>query len=53
MFKKQILGASYIPPYEEDYFKFPWYMRDLMAYFSQLDYKEIAIIQPHIFEIKK
>lgn len=53
MFKKQILGASYIPPYAEDYFKLPWYMRDLMAYFSHLDYKEMSDNSTTYFRDKK
>ena len=42
MSKRPVLGNSYVPPFPPDYNKFPWYERDLVAYFNYLDYKEMA-----------
>ena len=34
-------GLKYVPKFQEDYFKLPWYERDLMSYYNHLKYQEI------------
>lgn len=35
-------GQKYVPKYQEDYFKLPWYEHDLIKYFDYLDYKDMS-----------
>ena len=40
--KPKYFKCSYAPKYQQDYFKLPWYERELMTYFNCLDYNDIA-----------
>lgn len=35
-------AGSYVPKYQEDYFKLPWYERDMMTYIDWSEYKDMA-----------
>lgn len=35
-------AGSYVPKYQEDYFKLPWYERDMMTYIDWSKYKDMA-----------
>ena len=48
----KILGSSYVPPHQEDYFKLPWYERDLMTYIDHLKYREMADDPDHYYRNK-
>ena len=47
-----ILENSYVSPFAPDYNKLPWYERDLMAYFSYKDYKDMADNPTQYFDTK-
>ena len=38
----KFLGPSYVPPYQSDYYKLPWYEQDFINYFNDLKYKEMT-----------
>ena len=35
-------AGSYVLKYQEDYFKLPWYERDMMTYIDWSKYKDMA-----------
>lgn len=37
----KFFGSKYIPPFQEDLSKIPWYERDLMKYIDRLKYEEM------------
>ena len=38
----KIFAGSYVSKYQEDYFKLPWYERDLISYIDHLKYKDMS-----------
>ena len=48
----KILGYTYVPQHQEDYFKLPWYERDLMTYIDHLKYREMADDPDYYFKNK-
>ena len=45
--KPKYFKCSYTPKYQQDYFKLPWYERELMTYFNCLDYNDMADVPDH------
>ena len=37
----KIVANKYVPTYQEDYYKLPWYERDMMSYIDYLKYKDM------------
>ena len=37
----KFFDLKYLPKFQEDYFKLPWYKRDLMSYYNHLKYQEM------------
>ena len=48
-----LLGPSYIPPYQEDYRKLPWYERDFITYINHLKYREMTDDPDNYFKNEK
>ena len=38
----KLFDGKYVSKYQENYFKLPWYERDLMNYFDYLEYKDMS-----------
>ena len=49
----KFLGPSYIPKYHKNYFDLPRYERDLMTYYNDLKYQEMAGDFDYYFKNKK
>lgn len=46
----KLFESKYVPKNQEDYFKLPWYERDLINYFNHLKYKDVSDNPDSYFE---
>ena len=40
----KIVANKYVSIYQEDYYKFPWYERDMMSYIDHTKYRTMTLI---------
>ena len=49
----KFFGPKYAPKHQEDYFKLPYYERDLMSYYDHLKYQEMTENSDDYFKNKQ
>ena len=47
------MGPSYVPPYQADYYKLPWYQWDFITYINDFKYKEMTRDPDNYFKNKQ